>query len=286
MGVWKRLSFEEHVEDVELLITGSSNAFYGIDANVFPIKAYNLANLGSGMFYDESLLKEYLPRLSKLKNVVLTANYFTMGTAEETYGWRHYFYRNYFNTPVHPNDSLGGALKFIIEPKNYSRLALFGNEEFLGRMRNNFTRPMDVIADYSGWYNNGFVGPNKKSLALGKAGALAHNVVTNTSNYKTNLRYWEKIIPSLQRKGISVSIAILPTHREYHMFLDKEKVALLHKALEDFSARNLVTLHDYTKDPRFDAKDYSGSMIDHMNARGARKMSRILSEDILSTIRD
>jgi hypothetical protein len=274
----KRVALEQQIDKVEVLVVGSSNTFYGIAPEAFSHKGFNLAFPGNGMYFDARLAEKYSERMPHLRMVVLTANYFTMGLDYSTFSqsWRQFFLRQYFDIPTKLTAGFSRDMGFWLDPHNFSRIAMYG-KLFTGAR---LLHPIDIIASPSGWFDGGDV-PGDPSRNLGIVAAEAHNVTNDIKNYDQNLCHWETLVPFLQKKNIAVAIVVLPTDASYHAHLDKVKTELMNRKLDEFAHRHHIKFVDYTKDPRFSLDDFTWEMVDHMNARGAMKFSKILDEEVI-----
>jgi hypothetical protein len=282
----KRIGLEQQTDQVKVLVMGSSNTAYGVAPEMFSHRGYNLAFMGSGMFSDASLVEKYSEKMPQLKLVVLTANYFTMGLDYSSFSqlWRQFFIRQNFNVPVTP--TAGGLydLEFWFNPRNFSRIALYGDQA-LGKTFAKHSKPVDIVTTPSGWFDGGNASGAEATIKLGIGAAGAHNVTADTKNYELNISYWEPLIEGLQSKNIDSVIVLLPTDVSYHSHLDKDKVELMNQSLREFSIKHNIKFIDYTEDPRFSLKDFTAIMPDHMNALGAKKFSKILDEDIIKALK-
>jgi hypothetical protein len=278
----KRVALEQQIDKVEVLVVGSSNTVYGVAPEAFSHRGFNLSFPGNGMFFDARLVEKYSEKMPHLRMVVLTANYFTMGMDYSTFSqsWRQFFLRQNFNIPVKFTAGLSYDFGFWLNPRNFSRIALYGDQA-RGYVGANHFAPVDIITTPTGWFDSGDVSGDEHSKKLGIAGAEAHNVTTNVENYDRNLGYWKALIPLLQRKNIGVAIVLLPTDVSYHGHLDKAKVELMNRKLTEFTIRHHIRFVDYTDDARFSLHDYTPVYPDHMNARGAMKFSKILDEEVI-----
>jgi hypothetical protein len=278
---YKRIALESNINKIEVLVDGSSNTFYGVNSDQFSRHGFNLAFPGHGMFYDAQMIRKYSERMPALRRVVLTVNFFTLGTAdaEFTQGWRAFFDRQYFGLPINGAEGAVGALKFWFEPRNFSKIALYGNALTTQAIQD-YKAPVDVVASPSGWFDAGTVSVDP-SLRLGPEAARAHSLGTSEKNYVPNLQYWDDLIVELKRRKIAVAIVQLPTDKSYREFLDPKKVAAMKVALDQFAKRHDIRYIDYSNDPRFSSKDFSWELIDHINATGANKFGRILDEEVI-----
>jgi hypothetical protein len=278
---YKRIALESEIRKIEVLVDGSSNTFYGVNPDQFSRRGFNLAFPGHGMFYDAKMIRKFSERMPALRMVVLTVNFFTLGTAdaEFTQGWRAYFDRQYFGLPTNGGEGVIGALKFWFEPSNFSKIALFGGS-IATQAQQDFKAPVDIVASPSGWFDAGTVSVDP-SLRLGPEAAKGHSSGTSEKNYVPNLKYWDELIDDLKRRKIAVVIVQLPTDVSYHESLDPKKVRTMRKTLEEFAKRHGIGYVDYTSDPRFSSRDFSWELVDHMNATGANKFGRILDEEVI-----
>lgn len=280
----KRVALESEIDKIETLIMGSSNTVYGVKPEALSRKAYNLAFLGNGMLFDALLLETYVERMRSLRTVVLTVNYFTMGMDYATFSqsWRQYFLRQNFGIPLSPSGTIPYYLTFLPEPRNFSRIALYGDRArgFVGSKHH---EPVDMMTNPSGWLDSGDVPGNEKTKEIGRAAAEAHNASTSMENFDRNIDYWSGLAASLRHKGIRLVIVQLPTDECYWSKLDKAKVHMMKQKLTEFASRSGIRFADYAKDPRFGLDDFTPVMPDHLNARGAEKFSRILDHEVLTS---
>ena len=62
---------------VNTIILGSSQSYYGINPVYFTSKAFNLANASQTLNYDKEILFKEIGKLPNLKNVVIPVSYFS-----------------------------------------------------------------------------------------------------------------------------------------------------------------------------------------------------------------
>lgn len=281
----KRVALEHQIDKVEVLVTGSSNTVYGVAPEAFSQKGFNLAFLGNGMSFDAELVRKFLPRMPQLKSVVLTVNYFTLGLDYATFSqsWRQFFLRQNFNIPINPTNNVLYDFEFWVNPRNFSKIALYGDQA-RDNVGKNHSSPVDIITSPSGWFDAGDISGDEQTQKLGKAAAEAHNSTVEVRNFSSNLRYWESLIPLLQKNNIASVIVLLPTDVSYYSHLDKAKFDLMKQELNKFAYRQHIKFIDYTGDPRFSLSDFTMVMPDHMNAHGALKFSKILDDEFIKSL--
>jgi len=275
----KRVALEQQRDEIKVLVTGSSNGLYGVAPEAFSHKGFNLAFPANEMYVDAKLVEKYSAKMPNLRIVILTVNYSTMVSDDRnsTNTWRQFFLRQYFSIPTESADSRLFDWGFWLNPHNFSRIALYG-EDTKAYINTDFLTPVDITTSSSGWFNGGDV---DGSLAVfGVNAARAHNG-HDVSNYDRNLGNWETLVPLLQRKNIAAVMVLPPTDLSYYRHLDKAKIELMNRKLTEFANRHHIKFVDYTGDARFSSNDFTWEMPDHINGRGAMKFSKILDEELI-----
>jgi hypothetical protein len=62
-------------------------------------------------------------------------------------------------------------------------------------------------------------------------------------------------------------------------------MALTNQKLTEFAVRHHIKFLNFTGDARFSSNDFTWEMPDHLNARGAAKLSKILDEEVIKQLR-
>jgi hypothetical protein len=97
----KQRALAAKVADVEVLVLGASEALQGLDPSQMGAAAFNLANVGQDLYCDRALLEAWLPRLPRLRVVVIPVSYpsleFSLAASPEA--WRASFYRLFMGLP-------------------------------------------------------------------------------------------------------------------------------------------------------------------------------------------
>jgi hypothetical protein len=62
----KKALLERQAQDVEVLVLGSSHAYFDVLPELLGRPAFNLADVSQSLFYDRALLKKYLGRMPSL----------------------------------------------------------------------------------------------------------------------------------------------------------------------------------------------------------------------------
>jgi len=281
----KKHEIESQLDQIQVLVLGSSNGYYGINPHFFSMKGFNLSYRGQWPYYDLKFVEKYLDRMPNLKMVIFSANYFTLGTQplEAAEDWRIYFYAQYHH--ILPPTKIGAflGLHHPLDPKLFSKIALFGErtKEYLlhGTMLVDGGEPGE---DMTGWFDSG-TKPCDLALNIGPSGAAAHNGSVNPVNFQLNLDLVTNIVTRLKVKNIRFALIELPELSYYTDNLDPAKAALMEEKIKNFSKINQVAFYSYLNDKRFGLEDFT-DMPDHLNTTGAEKISKIINQDIIEPV--
>ena len=120
----KKDCIENNLSQVDILILGSSQAYWSINPQPLSPHPCNLANSNQDLYYDYKLLDKYIDKLSHLKLVIISVSYFSLEfrlqNTDES--WRKYFYQHFYDIPTNDN---------IFNIKNYSLIADYTPEKAL-----------------------------------------------------------------------------------------------------------------------------------------------------------
>ncbi len=281
----KREGLEGVLPEVELLVTGSSNSYYGINPKYFDLNGYNIAYRAQSHYYDLEIIRRYLNKMKNLKMVLIPFIYLTFGTEQEDLSdtWRMFFYDQYYSIPYSPSTKRKLGWSYWIDPRRFSKIALFG-ERTIGFVRNNFKDKIDDVSSPNGWFDAGNK-PMDPSLAIGLNGGHAHNLAVDTSRYADNIQHVDELVRMLLARGITPVLLQLPLHREITDYMDKKKFDLMDKVIGEFAQRHQIKYRNYVYDQRFTGNDFT-DMPDHLNAKGAEKISRILNDELVRPVID
>ena len=280
----KRVAIEKQLDAIEILVLGSSNAYFDFNPAYFSHVGYNMALNLQSPFYDYKLFEKYVDRMPKLKVVVLPAIYIQMGTElpKGSQNWRMYFYRQYFHIPLESNGDRASYFSDILEPKTFSKVALYGGSAYHYYLHN-FKDRVDYDPEENGWYNSQTFEHAKLENRNGEISAEAHNKSVDIELFAKNLEYWQRIANIAQAKNIKIVVARLPAHETYFTHLDPVKESKFVDAITQFAERNHARFVDYTRDKRFELDDYT-YMTDHMNPQGAAKFSSAFDREVLQSM--
>jgi hypothetical protein len=274
---------ELQADTIEVLILGSSNAYFDYDPKYFSCPGFNFAINAQSPYYDLKITEKYINDLPNLKLVILPAIFYTLGTnlAETSNSWRTFFYSNYMSISVEKT-GLGffQGLRRAIDPKNFSKIALFGDNTH-GYARDKFIGQVDIfIPEKNGWYDSAPIPNLDSKKSGGKDAAYAHSVSVDSRFLDINLQYWQSLINLLKKKGIAVTIIRAPEDQSYFSNLDVAKVSVMNDKIRELASKNHIQFLDYSEDRKFNASDFT-VLPDHMNPIGSKKFSEIVNQDLI-----
>ena len=276
----KKDLLERRAHEVEVLVMGSSHAYYGIMPDELGRPAFNLAAVSQSLFYDRALVEKYLDQLPALKMVILPVSYFTPGyqvddSIEHWRGHVYYYVYGQHNRNWHKDCSARNFFAYYL----YDTQLGGPGPVFTGKVR-------DCLGDYDlsgGWTNRVMSTTSQKPLSLAEDGPVAlkrHRVLMKPPHYPENEAILEDLVKRLKSRGIKPILISMPTTHYYRDGMD----AALHQRMQDIlnrvSSENGIPYLDYEADPRFVDADFYNS--DHLNLAGARKFSRLLGAEAVT----
>lgn len=265
---YKREYLDNHSNGIETLILGSSHSYRGVNPVYFSTSCFNAAYVSQTLDYDLEILKKYQNNLAKLKTVILPISYFSffqqLKTATESWRVKNYIIYYGMNTAdllTDYSEILSNRLDV-----NLSRLSSYyieGNS--------------NISCSKYGW--GSFQLLKAKNLEeTGKTAALRHTA-KNYRYLSENISILKSIIELCNRHNVKVILFTPPAFEAYRKNLNKEQLRAMLQAVNKIVADykncyylNLLDNASFTADDFFNA--------DHLNKRGAEKLSVILNSYI------
>ena len=274
---YKEYWMEKHQKEVETLIMGGSQTFYGVKPNLLEGKAFNLANTSQGLEYDYFILNRF--SCPYLKTIIIPISYLTMfqGPLEEGIEWyRAIFYKIYMDYPEHSSFS-----RYNFE---------FTNQKiFLGKLEKYYKGLAGLTYnkgyDEWGWGNEYLL--SKKKYNIWNDGTEAETAVKRHTpkdwnralkRAEINTKRLRDIANTCKEKQITLILITTPCWHSYVELLDKRQLNKTYELIKQIQKDYDVVYFDYLKDKRFEANDFFDS--NHLSEIGAEKFTIILNNDI------
>lgn len=279
--VVKKSLLEKDIENIDVLILGSSHAYYSINPEAISRKSFNLAANSQDLYYDYMLFEKYKAKLKNLKCIILSVSYFSLwyDLNEAPENWRKYFYRDIFGI----NSKSGLSISEIVDAKSYS-LAFFYRFEnvllgtinpklfYFGNQMN--SSGWNIDTDYS------LIDSTEISILKGKERVDFTNSLVNKDNYDGNVKLIRELIKYSNDNNIKMVFVTTPVSYPYILYMDKNHYDDFQKKVNVFVNNKNVIYLNYFFDKRFLIKDYVD--YDHLRKKSALRFSEILRDTLES----
>ena len=275
---YKRDYLENHINDIRVLLMGSSYIEEGVCPKLIGDGCFNIAISGRNIVYDAEIVKKYLPQMNHLQVVIIPLDYskFEFGRGHknpldtridldlmtDTYRCMHYKYMN-----LHVDDFWYWS-EILNSQLNYISRFWQSREE-------------NVECD-----SLGFVAlplSNRQDGWEYRAVPPIIDTSMKINDYSFGL-YWpyiEAIADCTNKNGIKLMLVEIPKYKTFQSFINDdvihEKNELINKLKERF--KNVV-YYDYTYCKDFDEDDFYDAC--HLSDVGAKKFSNILRDKIVN----
>jgi hypothetical protein len=271
---FKRERLQARAGEIDTLVLGSSESYYGICAHTLEGTAFNLANTAQPLFYDYELTKRVLPELPKLSRVLILVNYtsFYMELYDHPDRVRIYQYYQEWGIPLQ-------RTRDYVSADLFSRVALYSPNMALNALMKGFNTSIATAqVDDRGWYRV----PNEDRWGLADKdarGRLAvHHGFMRQDYMPENRAVLEQLLELLRQHGIEAVILTTPVWHTYQENMRQEEWQLAKATVEELARKHGATYLDFLHEPRLVAADFSDA--DHLNADGAVRFTRLLNEKL------
>jgi hypothetical protein len=272
----KKQRLEAGLSDWETMLLGSSHAYRGLNPHYFKSRAINAAAPGQSLYFDSAILLRYIPQMPKLKTVVFACSFlsFEYSTSDNPEYWRKFFYSLYYGMSE-KNDIP------IWDLRNISWFAFYGNRASFDHFRQGFSGNFPGPVDELGWIG-GMKNTETEFNALGKEGARRRMdyqlSILNRSFISRNRAALETALKELKERNIRAVIVAIPVSSEYFERIPPDKLAAMQVEIKGLVQKYGISYFDHMNDSRFLAEDFLNN--DHLNERGAAKLSGILEKEL------
>lgn len=273
----KQALLEKRAAEAEVLVIGASEALQGMDPAFFGRPGLNLANVGQDFYYDRELLKLWLPRMPKLRLVLIPVSYpgleYRLPGSPEA--WRSAFYRLFMGLPAEDPASAHDLRNFsallLYEPLPALKYAWGGFKGDAPAMTElGFQGLKEVEADEVELKINAITG--RKRVAY-------HHGIMKAEAFEGNLAQLEGTLDLLKSRGVRAALLTPPVSEAYASAVDPLRRARAIKAVSELAARRGVLYRDYFQDKRLKPEDFNDS--DHLAAKGAARFSAFVAAEII-----
>ncbi|HXC58367.1 MAG TPA: hypothetical protein VN645_03565 [Steroidobacteraceae bacterium] len=269
----KRERLEAIANEVDTLILGSSETYYGLKPKSLSGVAYNLASNAQSLYYDYALTADFLPRLPRLRRTYVLVSYLSLYTElyDHPDSSRIYGYLQDFGIPLQ-------RMTDYMDPRVFSRVLLHSPHTAMERLLKGLDAPRDKRIDDRGWYRV----PDEDRWPLdmqAAAGRLAvHHGFMRSKYLAQNRATLERLIQLLQKHHVEVVLITTPVAPSYQAQMLPEMWQPARMACEEIAARYGIRYLNFQNEPRIQASDFEDSS--HLNADGAEHLAQLLEIDV------
>lgn len=258
---------------IEILVLGSSHAFYGINPEYFSEKAFNAANVSQDLKYDSFILDAAVDNQTQLKFVILPLSIFSLAYDLDSgkEGWRKYKYRVWFDYKDYSFDEKLDIKNHSVILSHPRKLSLLkeASSYYADRFQKNWS---DL-----GWgKSDESVASHEDIVSTGLAAAKRHQKREIMIKDK-NLDLLDKMVRLCHERNIKLLLVTTPAHEEYRNHLEPSRVQKLTQIASEFADKYDNTFYlNLLEDDNFGSADYYDA--DHLNHTGAEKLTLLLNK--------
>lgn len=256
-------------DSIEVLILGSSHGFYGFNPEYFSLKTFNAANVSQPLDYDWNILSSYFNKKTNLKVLilpVLTSSFWgDLHISQGAYLCRKYAI---YMPTLDLNETI------------YNKMELFNPSLFplLKHLKGD-----DLVQTSNLGFGRSYLFEKRKKM-LSKSGvtaAMRHNVSDYSVGFSNKKNSFDKICEYCNNNKITLYIIRMPATMSYMENLDNELKMKFNSIIKENKLVYDYTYIDFWGDKSFNDLDFYDG--DHLNDRGAKKISILLDSIICQT---
>lgn len=265
---------DQNAEDLEVLVLGNSHAYRGIDPEYLSLKAFNAANVSQTLDYDQLIFDFYRPRMKNLKCVVINISYQSLFNvlSESAENWREKNYWIYSDIMVQPP-----AIKHRIE------LATGRTSDKIKRLLRFATNNGTDVASAPFGFDGVDEVQSDLELEESAEAVVDRHTQSDFKNLSGHIERLKTIIDDCEQDGIRVLLVTLPVSAHYRSHISARQWDTTTQTCMMLSRDyGNVTYHSFFADDAFEQNDFKD--VDHLNAAGAKKLTRMLDKLILDLV--
>lgn len=279
----KRKMLDQKAGALQVLIVGSSHAYYSLNPTLFDKPSMNAASPWQTLYYDTKIVLNNLSHLKKLRLVILSVDYFSLFMDfkyydyDPAYPYRYYHFWEIDNPSVSKLNIRRYSLLSLYQPASLREIFLEMAAKKTPNIRFNVT---DMNNDGFAWLNCpadtiGF--ENSARMTIGAWTTTRMSL----KNFAGNCSYVETLLQVLQQKNIKVLIISTPVIKNIYEKYDSTYSHLKLNFLQYIKVRYSNTvITDFSQDPRFVMKDFNDPH--HLDSIGATKFSKIINDEYIN----
>ncbi len=249
-----------HLDDIKILALGHSHIADGINMITLNDSGFNTAIPGRNMYYDAEIVKEFVPKMSNLRTVILPLGYNFQYIKRIEEGQR-YMMSKYWGYKL-PKEDILMNLEILYGAK--------------GKLKRVFSPQKSI----SGIYFDSLGHQHLPQVLDDRRCMESLPILESKSDDKDFIREIKEIARVCRDNGVRLIALTMPCYYTYTDRTTPEGMAALHALADTMrSVYPAVEYYDFMNDKRFVADDFFNSS--HLNEVGALKFTDILKNEIL-----
>ena len=265
----KKNYFINHLDQIKILILGSSHTADGLHTRELKNSTFNLSNYAQPLSIDFYLYKKYINKMSKIDTLILDVS-------------PHRFFNDLYNSEF--NKSIYSIAYNInykcnkVSLTNYSYIC--SNFDYFSNIFRNYIDPSkykEVIDKYGGIYYNFEDKFLKHKYNLKLLDTIYHGNADFYNNYfELNIKFMHNIINICKKNDVKLILISTPLYYTYFNKIPQIKYSKVNKYLEKLKIEYNIPYYNYIDDKRFNVYDFKDEH--HLNNKGAHKFRLIIGK--------
>lgn len=271
---YKASYYKEKANRIKIWNLGSSHAYFGIDPTYLGENSFNGAHVSQSIKFDYYIFDKYIDTMDSLEVLILPISYFTLFSNLET-GIEKWRVVNYSAYNIYLPD-LRSSLHVLSNRKPINKAI----KSFLGIQNERYCTDLGFGTQYT--YEK-----RELNLVTSAEGAVQRHTIKDI-NYdilNENKFFLEEICNKCNERNIKVVILTTPTHHSYYSQLNKNQLeSTTNICVRLCNIYSNVSYLNWLTDDRFIDEDFFDS--DHLNDKGAQKLTTLLNKEISQILKE
>lgn len=269
---YKRDYLEKHINDINILLMGSSYIEEGVRPDIIGEGCFNIAIAGRNIVFDAEIAKKYFPKMNHLEIVLLPLDYslFEFGRGQknpldtridldrmtDTYWCMHYKYMNlHVGSYMYWSEILNSQLNYI--------------SRFWQRRKENVE--CDSLGYHALLLNNRQDGWEYRAVPP----IIDTSKKINNDAFNRYWPYMEVIADCAKKRGARMVLVNIPKYTTYQNNINKNVVKEMNQLISQLQSKyNNVIYWDFTYNEEFGEEDFFDAC--HLSDEGAKKLSKCI----------
>ena len=271
--VYKKNYLDKHSGEIQILILGSSETYYGINPDYFSQNTFNAANVSQTLDMSFGIFNKYRDNFNDLKIIILPIIYHTLWTKLESSdeAWRLKNYAIYYGIDTkslrYNSELLNGKLGINIQ-----------------RLYNHYLeKKNEIYCSELGWGTSYKSGNIDNLEETGKDRALHHTYNIHSKEkmdvFTENLGILDSLAAFCNRKNVELIFITTPAYYTYRENQNREQLDKMTGVIANFTKKYANCRYlNWHENPDFVAEDFHDA--DHLDEKGTTKLSEKLAQYI------